>query len=439
MREIHIIGGGLAGCEAAWQVARAGARAILYEMRPERQTPAHKTGALAELVCSNSLKSEQENTAPWLLKEELRRLGSLLMSAASRTRVPAGHALTVDRELFAAEITRAIESEPAITIRREEVTAISAERIWIIASGPLTSDALAREIARLTGFERLFFYDSISPIVEAGSIEMSIAFRASRYGKSLDGTDDYLNCPLDKAEYEAFVDAVLAAGTVPAHIPEDHIRYFEACLPIEEIARRGRDTLRFGPMKPVGLIDPRTGKRPYAVVQLRQESARADSYNLVGFQNHMRFGEQARVLRMIPGLQNAEFLRYGQVHRNTYINGPALLGPTLQLRALPNVFFAGQISGVEGYVESIATGLVAGRGAAALASGEPVHPFPRQTAVGSLCSYVSSADPDNYQPANITFDLLPKLENPPRDRKQRQTEVCRRALAALDKYRCAYV
>ena len=439
MREIHIIGGGLAGCEAAWQVARAGARAILYEMRPERQTPAHKTGALAELVCSNSLKSEQENTAPWLLKEELRRLGSLLMSAASRTRVPAGHALTVDRELFAAEITRAIASEPAITIRREEVTAISAERIWIIASGPLTSDALAREIARLTGFERLFFYDSISPIVEAGSIDMSIAFRASRYGKSLDGTDDYLNCPLDKAEYEAFVDAVLAAGTVPAHIPEDHIRYFEACLPIEEIARRGRDTLRFGPMKPVGLIDPRTGKRPYAVVQLRQESARADSYNLVGFQNHMRFGEQARVLRMIPGLQNAEFLRYGQVHRNTYINGPALLGPTLQLRALPNVFFAGQISGVEGYVESIATGLVAGRGAAALASGEPVHPFPRQTAVGSLCSYVSSADPDNYQPANITFDLLPKLENPPRDRKQRQTEVCRRALAALDKYRCAYV
>ncbi|PYT11232.1 MAG: methylenetetrahydrofolate--tRNA-(uracil(54)-C(5))-methyltransferase (FADH(2)-oxidizing) TrmFO, partial [Acidobacteria bacterium] len=352
MREIHIIGGGLAGCESAWQVARAGARAILYEMRPERQTPAHKTGALAELVCSNSLKSEQENTAPWLLKEELRRLGSLLMSAASRTRVPAGHALTVDRELFAAEITRAIESEPAITIRREEVTAISAERIWIIASGPLTSDALAREIARLTGFERLFFYDSISPIVEAGSIDMSIAFRASRYGKSLDGTDDYLNCPLDKAEYEAFVDAVLAAGTVPAHIPEDHIRYFEACLPIEEIARRGRDTLRFGPMKPVGLIDPRTGKRPYAVVQLRQESARADSYNLVGFQNHMRFGEQARVLRMIPGLQNAEFLRYGQVHRNTYINGPALLGPTLQLRALPNVFFAGQISGVEGYVES---------------------------------------------------------------------------------------
>lgn len=439
MREIHIIGGGLAGCEAAWQVARAGARAILYEMRPERQTPAHKTGALAELVCSNSLKSEQENTAPWLLKEELRRLGSLLMSAASRTRVPAGHALTVDRELFAAEITRAIESEPAITIRREEVTAISAERIWIIASGPLTSDALAREIARLTGFERLFFYDSISPIVEAGSIDMSIAFRASRYGKSLDGTDDYLNCPLDKAEYEAFVDAVLAAGTVPAHIPEDHIRYFEACLPIEEIARRGRDTLRFGPMKPVGLIDPRTGKRPYAVVQLRQESARADSYNLVGFQNHMRFGEQARVLRMIPGLQNAEFLRYGQVHRNTYINGPALLGSTLQLRALPNVFFAGQISGVEGYVESIATGLVAGRGAAALASGEPVHPFPRQTAVGSLCSYVSSADPDDYQPANITFDLLPKLENPPRDRKQRQTEVCRRALAALDKYRCAYV
>jgi methylenetetrahydrofolate--tRNA-(uracil-5-)-methyltransferase len=439
-KTIHIIGGGLAGCEAAWQVARAGAQAVLYEMRPVRQTPAHKTDALAELVCSNSLKSEQENSAPWLLKEELRRLGSLLIGEiAPRARVPAGHALTVDRELFAAEITRALEAESAIEIRREEITSLDPDNIWIIASGPLTSDALAQEIARITGSERLFFYDSISPIVDGDSIDTSVAFRASRYGKSLDGTADYLNCPFDKQQYESFVDALLAAQSVPAHIEHDNVRYFEACLPIEEIARRGRDTLRFGPMKPMGLIDPRTGRRPYAVVQLRAENARAGSYNLVGFQNHMRFGEQQRVLRMIPGLENAEFLRYGQVHRNTYINGPALLTPTLQLRTRPEVFFAGQISGVEGYVESIATGLVAGRAAAALATGEEPRAFPRQTAVGSLCAYVSGADPAHYQPANITFDLLPKLEHPPKDKKVRYAEVCRRALAALDEYLCAKV
>jgi methylenetetrahydrofolate--tRNA-(uracil-5-)-methyltransferase len=430
---IHIIGGGLAGAEAAWQVARAGLPVVLYEMRPVRMTPAHKTAALAELVCSNSLKSEQENTAPWLLKEELRRLGSLLIGEiAPRVRVPAGHALTVDRELFAAEVTRALESEPRIEIRREEVTALDAARIWIVASGPLTSDALAAEIARLTGSGRLFFYDSISPIVDADSIDRSIAFPASRYGKSIDGTADYLNCPLTKAEYDAFLDALLAAASVPAHIPEDNVRYFEACLPIEELARRGRDTLRFGPMKPTGLTDPRTGRRPYAVVQLRAENARAGSYNLVGFQNHMRFAEQERVLRMIPGLQHAEFLRFGQVHRNTYINAPALLHATLQLRANPRIFFAGQISGVEGYVESIATGLLAGRGAAALARGQAVEAPPRQTALGSLCAYISGADPADYQPANITFDLLPKLENPPRDKRQRYAEVCRRALAALE-------
>lgn len=440
MRTVHIVGGGLAGCEAAWQVARAGGRAVLYEMRPQRQTPAHKTDALGELVCSNSLKSEQENTAPWLLKEELRRLGSMLIgTAAPRTRVPAGHALTVDRELFAAEITRAIQAEPGIEIRREEVAALDPDKIWIVASGPLTSDALAEEIARVTGSERLFFYDSISPIVDADSIDLSVAFRASRYGKSLDGTADYLNCPFHRDRYEAFVDALLAAEGVPAHIEADHPRYFEACLPIEEIARRGRDTLRFGPMKPMGLIDPRTGRRPYAVVQLRQENARAGSYNLVGFQNHMRFGEQQRVLRMIPSLENAEFLRFGQVHRNTYINAPALLAPTLQLRTRPEVFFAGQISGVEGYVESIATGLVAGRGAAALGSGEAAQAFSRQTALGSLCAYVCGADPLNYQPANITFDLLPKLEHPPRDKKVRQAEVCRRALTALDGFMCVHV
>jgi len=437
--KVHIIGGGLAGCEAAWQVARAGGQAVLYEMRPVRATPAHKTDALAELVCSNSLKSEQENTAPWLLKEELRRLGSRLIGdIAPRTRVPAGHALTVDRDLFAAEVTRAIEENPAIEIRREEVVTLDPNEIWIIASGPLTSDALAAEIGKLTGSQRLFFYDSISPIIEAESIDTSIAFAASRYGKSLDGTDDYLNCPFDKTQYEAFLDALLAASSVPAHIGEDNAKYFEACLPIEELARRGRETLRFGPMKPMGLTDPRTGRRPYAVVQLRSENARSGSYNLVGFQNHMRFGDQQRVLRMIPGLENAEFLRYGQVHRNTYINAPALLTPTLQLRARPQIFFAGQISGVEGYVESIATGLIAGRGAAALAADESIRMFPRETALGSLCAYVSGADPTNYQPANITFDLLPKIENPPRDRKMRQAEVCRRALAALEQHMYAH-
>jgi methylenetetrahydrofolate--tRNA-(uracil-5-)-methyltransferase len=285
----------------------------------------------------------------------------------------------------------------------------------------------------------LFFYDSISPIVDAESIDMSVAFAASRYGKSLDGTDDYLNCPFTKEEYEAFVDALLEADSVPSHIPEDNVRYFEACLPVEEIAKRGRDTLRFGPMKPMGLIDPRTGKRPYAVVQLRSENARAGSYNLVGFQNHMRFGDQQRVLRMIPGLHNAEFLRFGQVHRNTYINGPALLDRTLQLRTNPNIFFAGQICGVEGYVESIATGLIAGLGAAALASGQPVRTFPRETSLGSLVTYVSGADPAHYQPANITFDLLPKPEHVIRDRKQRHTEVCRRALAALDEFMGVHV
>ncbi len=434
-RQVHIAGGGLAGCEAAWQIARAGGKAVLYEMRPAKNTPAHKTGKLAELVCSNSLKSEQENSAPRLLKDELRRLGSLLIGIADRMRVPAGHALTVDRELFAAEVTRAMESEPNIELRREEITSLLPDRTWIVASGPLTSDALAADIARITGSERLFFYDSISPIVDADSIDTSIAFRASRYGKSLDGTDDYLNCPMDRAEYEAFLDALLSASSVPVHIEQDNVKYFEACLPIEEIARRGRDTLRFGPMKPMGLADPRTGRRPWAVVQLRSENARAGSWNLVGFQNHMRFADQARVLRMIPGLQNAEFLRYGQVHRNTYINAPALLDATLRLRAHPHVFFAGQISGVEGYVESIATGLIAG---VASMQDNP-RPFPRETALGSLCAYVSGADPAHYQPANITFDLLPKLEHPPKDRKLRQAEVCRRARAALDAHLLAHV
>jgi methylenetetrahydrofolate--tRNA-(uracil-5-)-methyltransferase len=441
---IHVIGGGLAGSEAAWQIAQAGVDCVLHEMRPVRQTAAHKTDRLAELVCSNSLKSESENTAPWLLKEELRRAGSMLLDAAARARVPGGHALTVDRDIFGEEVLRAIESNPRIELRRGEVVSIQEDAITIIASGPLTSDALAAEIARLTGVERLFFYDSISPIVDAETTDLSIAFRASRYGKSLDGSDDYLNCPFDKDQYDRFVDALLEAESVPAHIAEDQCPYFEACLPIEEIARRGRDSLRFGPMKPMGLTDPRTGRRPYAVVQLRQENLRAESYNLVGFQNHMRFSEQARVFRKIPGLERAEFLRYGQMHRNTYINGPALLTASLQLRARPNIFFAGQISGVEGYVESIATGLMAGRFAAGLALGEEPRPWPRETALGSLCAYVSGADPNDYQPANITFDLLLPLDDAVRtrlrhDKRGRHAAICRRALECVDEYLAIHV
>jgi methylenetetrahydrofolate--tRNA-(uracil-5-)-methyltransferase len=436
---IHIVGAGLAGSEAAYQVARQGLRAVLYEMRPSRQTSAHQTDRLAELVCSNSLKTDQEGAAPWLLKQELRRLDSLLLRAAAVARVPGGHALTVDRVLFSEEVTRAIAAEPLIELRREEVSAIPQNRIAIIASGPLTSDSLAAEIGRLTGSDRLFFYDSISPIVEADSVDLALAFRASRYGKSLDGTDDYLNCPLDREQYERFVEALLAGQSVTAHIDEDRTPYFEACLPIEELARRGRETLRFGPMKPMGLDDPRTGRRPYAVVQLRQENLRADSYNLVGFQNHLKFAEQARILRLIPGLEHAEFVRFGQIHRNTYINSPALLTPTLQLRRNPEVFFAGQISGVEGYVESIATGLVAGRFAADLAMGRPPRALPRDTAVGSLCHYISAADPANYQPANITFDLLPALDEPTRqrlrrDKRARHAEVCRRSIESMDRF-----
>jgi methylenetetrahydrofolate--tRNA-(uracil-5-)-methyltransferase len=437
LKLIHIIGGGLAGSEAAWQVARRGLRCVLHEMRPVRPTPAHQTDRLAELVCSNSLKSESESTAPWLLKEELRRLDSLLLRCAQTARVPGGHALTVDREVFAREVTSAIENEPLIELRREEITTLDdPNAIWIVASGPLTSGALAEEIAHLTGSGRLYFYDSISPIVDAESVNTEIAFWASRYGKSVDGTDDYLNCPLDRDQYDRFIDELLAAASASAHIPEDDARYFEACLPIEELARRGRDTLRFGPMKPMGLTNPRTGKRPWAVVQLRQENLRAQSFNLVGFQNHMKFGEQARVLRLIPGLENAEFLRYGQVHRNTYINAPALLTATLQLRSRPEVFFAGQISGVEGYIESIATGLMAGTHAADLATGLTPRALPRETALGSLCHYISAADPANYQPANITFDLLPSLDEPTRQRLRRDKHarhalVCERALEAL--------
>lgn len=441
---VHILGGGLAGSEAAYQVTRRGLRAVLWEMRPTRRTPAHTSDRLAELVCSNSLKSEQEGSAPWLLKEELRRLDSLLLRAAQKARVPGGHALTVDRETFAAEVTASIASEPLIEVRREEATTVPEGSVTIVATGPLTSDSLARDLCRLTGSDGLYFYDAISPIVEADSVDLSVAFRASRYDKSLDGTGDYLNCPFDRPQYEAFVDALLQAGSATAHIAEDAACYFEGCLPIEELARRGRDTLRFGPMKPMGLIDPRTGHRPWAAVQLRQENLRADSYNLVGFQNHMKFADQARVLRMIPGLERAEFVRFGQIHRNTYINAPALVGPTLQLRSRPSVLFAGQISGVEGYVEAIATGLMAGRHAADVALGLEPQPLPRETALGSLCHYISRAEPRGYQPANITFDLLPVLDDETRarlrrDKKARHAEVCRRALEALETYRSACV
>jgi methylenetetrahydrofolate--tRNA-(uracil-5-)-methyltransferase len=432
-KPIRIIGAGLAGSEAAWQCARRGVAVQLFEMRPVRSTPAHQTANFAELVCSNSLKSDSENTAPWLLKEEMRRAGSLLMEIARQTTVPAGHALAVDREKFAEGVTAAIEREPLIQIVREEVTAIDEHgAITIVATGPLTSDALAREILRLSGSEQLYFYDSISPIVAADSIDISRVYMAARYDK---GSADYINCPMTKEDYDRFLDALIETHSVEAKDWED-LNYFESCLPIEEIARRGRDTLRFGPMKPVGLRDPRSGQMPYAVVQLRQENLRADSYNVVGFQNHLKFGEQARILRLIPGLENAIFLRYGQIHRNTYINGPTLLRETLQMKQHPNVLFAGQISGVEGYVESIATGLLAGMQASALArDAEPIPP-PRATAFGALVNYICHADAKNFQPANITFDLLQPLDDETgrriRDKKQRHAMVCQRALAELN-------
>jgi methylenetetrahydrofolate--tRNA-(uracil-5-)-methyltransferase len=430
--KIKIVGAGLAGCEAAWQCARRGHEVELYEMRPVKSTPAHETDKFAELVCSNSLKSESENTAPWLLKEEMRRVGSLLLRIAQETSVPAGHALAVDRENFAAKVTDAIFAEPNIKVIRQEFTQITEnDGLTVIATGPLTSDALSFEIGRLSGSNHLFFYDSISPIVEADSIDMSKVYMAARYNK---GTADYINCPFTKDEYDRFYDALVAAESVESHDWEK-LNYFEGCLPIEEIGRRGRDTLRFGPMKPVGLDDPRTGRWPYAVVQLRQENLRADSYNLVGFQNHLKYGDQARVLRLIPGLENAKFLRYGQIHRNTYINAPTLLTEILNLRQHANVFFAGQISGVEGYTESIAMGMLAGINVARIAKGLPAVAPPRETALGSLVHYICHAEVKHFQPANITFDLLPHLSEEERrkvrDKKLRHKIVCENALEKL--------
>jgi methylenetetrahydrofolate--tRNA-(uracil-5-)-methyltransferase len=462
---IRVIGGGLAGPEAALTAARMGCEVDLYEMRAmvdgkPRLTPAHQTTDFGELVCSNSLKSESEYTAPWLLKQEMRRCGSALLRMADETAVPAGHALAVDRVEFSRRISEAIEAEPRIRVIREEVTSLETvgAAVTIVATGPLTSDALSKEIERLTGAGHLAFYDSISPIVDAESIDMSRVYFAARWDK---GTADYINCPMDRAEYDRFYDALLAAEAAESKEWEK-LEYFEGCLPIEVLATRGRDTLRFGPMKPVGLRDPRTGKNPWAVVQLRKENLRADSYNLVGFQNHLKFGEQARILRLIPGLENARFLRYGQIHRNTYICAPVLLDECLRLSpdsspmrlespthspenrrmdGAPAILFAGQVCGVEGYTESIATGMLAGIYAAAMARGEEPAPVPRATALGSLVHYITHADAKNFQPANITFDLLEPLEEEVRkkirDKKERHRIVCERALAAFDAWQSA--
>ena len=435
MPRIKVIGGGLAGPEAALTAAKLGVAVDLYEMRPVKMTPAHETAEFGELVCSNSLKSESENSAPWLLKQEMRRTGSELLKHADLSAVPAGHALAVDRVEFSRRIAEAIASEPRITVHREEVTALDPEDgITVLASGPLTSSALSAEIARLTGSEHLAFYDSISPIVEADSIDMERVYFAARYDK---GTADYINCPMTREEYDAFYDALMAAETVQEKEWEK-LSYFQGCMPIEELARSGRDTLRFGPMKPVGLRDPRTGKTPHAAVQLRCENLRADSYNLVGFQNHLKYGEQARILRMIPGLEKAKFLRYGQIHRNTYINAPTVLSERLTLRALPRVFIAGQLSGVEGYTESIATGMLAGIYAVAVAEGVEPTLAPRETALGSLVHYITHTEAKRFQPANITFDLLPPLDEETRkkirDKRERHRLQCESSLRALDSW-----
>ncbi len=462
--KLRVIGGGLAGPEAALTAARVGCAVDLYELRAmvdgkPRLTPAHQTTEFGELVCSNSLKSESPNTAPWLLKQEMRRGGSALLRIADETAVPAGHALAVDRVEFSRRIAEAIAAEPKIRVIREEVTSLEDDSMQsengakygctVIATGPLTSDALSAEIQRITGSEHLAFFDSISPIVEADSIDMDRVYFAARWDK---GTADYINCPFTREEYDRFLDALLAAE--PAESKEwekleevapgaaktnaNGPRYFEGCLPIEVLARRGRDTLRFGPMKPVGLRDPRTGMTPWAVVQLRKENLRADSYNLVGFQNHLKWGEQAHVLRLIPGLENARFLRYGQIHRNTYICAPALLNETLLLKSdeRKRLLFAGQISGVEGYTESIATGMLAGMYAAAIARGEEPRPVPRATGLGSLVHYITHADVKGFQPANMTFDLLEPLDEETRrkvrDKKERHRMQCERSLAAFD-------
>ena len=479
---MHIVGGGLAGSEAAWQAASRGVSVVLYEMRPVRPTAVHKTDGLAELVCSNSFRGDKLDNAVGLLKEEMRRLGSLIMRAADATRVPAGAALAVDRERFSAQVTAAVASHPLISISREEITRIprGLDGPVVLATGPLTADALAADVASLVGSDHLYFYDAISPIVLSESIDRSKVFRASRWGRSLrrgelppgevlpsgevlppkggsygadgadsvasgfsrkdgpacgvdDGEGDYLNCPFTKEEYERFYDALMTAEKAPLH-DFDQAKFFEGCLPIEVMAARGVDTLRFGPMKPVGLPDPRTGRDAYAVVQLRQDNIAGDHFSLVGFQTQMKWGEQARVLRLIPGLERAEFVRFGMIHRNTYVNSPTVLLDTWQTRMREDLLFAGQMSGVEGYVESAASGLIAGRNAAALARGDAPAAPPRTTAIGALGYYVSHADPKHYVPSNIAFGLLPPLDRAPRKKADRKVAVSERALRDLDQW-----
>ncbi|HYR88287.1 MAG TPA: methylenetetrahydrofolate--tRNA-(uracil(54)-C(5))-methyltransferase (FADH(2)-oxidizing) TrmFO [Terriglobia bacterium] len=421
---ITVIGGGLAGSEAAWQIARHGMRVRLYEMRPVRPTPAHCTDRLAEIVCSNSLKSDQPYNASWLLKEELRRLGSILIQVADSVRVPAGAALAVDRERFAARVTEIISTDPNIELVREEKLEIPGEGIVIVASGPLTSVSLSESIRRFCGSDHLYFYDAISPIIDAETIDRSRTYLASRYGKA---SGDYLNCPMDREQYGAFYEALVAAESVAIHAFEEAC-YFESCLPIEELARRGRDTLRFGPMRPVGLDDPATGRIPYAVVQLRQEDLMQSSYNIVGFQNHLKFQEQKRIFRMIPGLENAEFLRLGQIHRNTYINAPEVLLPSMAARHDSGVFFAGQLAGTEGYIENVASGLVAGINAVRHLRGEEPMIMPAETAIGALCRYVSTPQ-KHFAPMNINFGLLPAIDMPRRTAKaEKHRLLCERAL-----------
>jgi len=449
MTHVRIIGGGLAGSEAAWQAASAGVHVVLHEMRPVRPTAVHKTDRLAELVCSNSFRGDKLDNAVGVLKEEMRRLGSLVMRAADQARVPAGAALAVDRERFSSLITEAVTTHPLIEVVRGEVPRLPepADSPLIIATGPLTSESLSAEIAALVGSTHLYFYDAISPIVLAESIDRSKVFRASRWDRSLrgpegqacgvdDGEGDYLNCPFTADEYARFYDALMSAEKAPLHEFDDP-RFFEGCLPIEVMAARGVDTLRFGPMKPVGLPVPRTGRDAYAIVQLRQDDLAGDHYSLVGFQTQMKWGEQARVLKLIPGLENAEFVRFGMIHRNTYINGPTVLRPTWQTRTRDDLFFAGQISGVEGYVESAASGLIAGRNAAAVAKGLPPSEPPRETAIGALGFYVSHANPRHYEPTNITFGIMPPLASRPgarvpRNKGDRKLAYADRALSALD-------
>lgn len=425
--DITVIGGGLAGCEAAWQAAAEGARVRLFEMKPQRFSPAHHSALLGELVCSNSLRGAGMNNAVGCLKEELRRCASLVMAAADATAVPAGGALAVDRDAFAAELTRRIEGHPQIELVREEVTEIPDDGIVILASGPLTSEALSTAIARLTSDEQLYFYDAIAPIVEADSIDFSKAWRGSRYGK---GGDDYVNCPLDREQYLAFVAALRAAEKVPGRAFEKVV-HFEGCMPIEEMAERGEMTLAFGPMKPVGLPDPRTGRAPYAVVQLRQDDAHASLYNLVGFQTKLTYPEQRRIFQTIPGLENARFARLGSMHRNTFVNAPACLARTLQLKGRPELFFAGQITGVEGYVESAACGFLAGIFAARFQRGRKVLLPPATTALGALLSHLADAGAEDFQPMNVNYGLFPPLTDRPRKRSDRRLAMAERALTDL--------